>query len=136
MTGFVLHPQLAQDCIVVRDLDLCRLLLMNNSLYPWCLLVPVRPGLRELHELGSGEQALLMNESTALSLAMLDIFGGEKMNIAALGNMVPQLHIHHIVRTSNDPAWPQPVWGHEPAIAYSNKRSAKLVSALNAAFED
>lgn len=130
MTTFAIHPQLSQDSVVVRDLDLCRLLLINNSLYPWCVLVPMRDDLRELHELSADEQVTFLRESSQLSWAMLNFFRGEKMNVAALGNVVPQLHIHHIVRSSSDPAWPLPVWGHEPAVPYSSERIAEIVSAL------
>lgn len=121
LSGFKLHPRLEADCISIMDLILCRLLLMNNSLYPWCILVPRRSGIRDIHELSDEDQVQLIRESSCLSGVMLTLFGGEKMNVAALGNMVPQLHLHHIVRRTDDPAWPGPVWGHEPPVSYSKK---------------
>ena len=130
MTEFKLHPQLAKDCFHVTDLSLCRLLLMNNSHYPWCILVPMRAGLREIYELEESEQQALLNESSRLSLIMMQQFDGEKMNVAALGNMVPQLHVHHIVRKQSDKAWPKPVWGNEPAAPYTEQQARVICEQL------
>lgn len=118
---FELHPQLHKDCYAIGDLTLCRLLLMNDKNYPWFILIPMRNNKREIYELNAEDQIQLNTESIQLSRFLMEKFKGEKMNIAALGNMVPQLHIHHIVRYKNDPAWPGPVWGKATAIAYTEK---------------
>jgi len=116
---FTLHPQLARDCMFIEDLPLCRLLLMNDRNYPWCILVPRRDDLRELHDLDETDRQQFMRESCRLSRVMSEVFVAYKMNVAALGNIVPQLHVHHIVRQANDPAWPGPVWGVVPAVPYT-----------------
>lgn len=115
---FELNPRLAADSIAIGDWPLCRLLLMNDSQYPWAILVPRRAGLREAYELEAADQLQLLAESNHLGREMMRRFSGEKLNVAALGNMVPQLHLHHIVRHSADPAWPAPVWGKHPPVTY------------------
>lgn len=133
-TGFSLHPQLAQDTYVVTDLPLCRVLLMNESRYPWFILVPRRAGIREIHVLTAAERSQLWAESDQLSRALMALFQPDKLNLAALGNMVPQLHLHHIARFQTDAAWPAPVWGKfapEPyTIEMATSRCATLRSAL------
>lgn len=131
--NFQLHPQLARDCFVIKNLELCRLLLMNDKNYPWCILVPMREGKKDLYELTPTEQQLFIKESSRLSAVMMDLFKGKKMNVAALGNMVPQLHIHHIVRNEGDPCWPKPVWGQVPAVFYSDEEAQSLIAKLGAA---
>ena len=116
---FTLHPQLQQDCIELGRFSLCRLLLLNDSRYPWCILVPQRDGIRELHELEADDQRQLLEESVRLGRFLAQEFRAHKLNVAALGNMVPQLHVHHIVRYSHDRAWPRPVWGLGEAMPYS-----------------
>lgn len=116
---FELHPQLASDCALVGDFALSRVLLMNDSRYPWLILVPRRAGLCELHELREDERMLFWRESMLLGRALMSHYGGHKLNVAALGNMVAQLHIHHIVRHTHDAAWPRPVWGVHPALPYA-----------------
>jgi len=133
MNKFTLHPQLAKDCFVIQDLELCRLLLMNDKNYPWCILVPMREGKKDLYELTDVEQKLFITESSRLSTVMMKLFKGKKINVAALGNMVPQLHIHHIVRYENDPAWPKPVWGQVPAVFYSSEETQALIANIKAA---
>lgn len=132
--AFALHAQLAADTLVVGDFPLCRLLLMNDAQYPWCILVPRIAGAKELHKLDDTDQLQLLRESTALSRAMEAVFAPHKMNVAALGNVVPQLHIHHIARYRGDPAWPAPVWGKHPPQAYPaallEERLSKLQAAL------
>lgn len=118
-TGFILHPQLEKDTHFVGDLPLCRLLLMDESRYPWFILVPRRAGIREIHELSHEERAQLWVESDQLSRALLYLYKPDKLNMAALGNMVSQLHIHHIARFQTDAAWPAPVWGKFPAQVYA-----------------
>lgn len=131
--SFALHPQLAKDCFVVTDLELCRLLLMNDKNYPWCILVPMREGKKDLYELTESEQQQFIIESSHLSRVMMGLFKGKKMNVAALGNMVPQLHVHHIVRFEGDPCWPRPVWGQVPAVFYSEKEAQTLMDRIRAA---
>ena len=113
--AFALHPRLAADAIEVGAWPLCRLLLMNDGRFPWLILVPARPGLREIHDLPPVERAVLMEETARASSFMQRAFMADKMNVAALGNQVPQLHVHVIARFVGDPAWPNPIWGHGPA---------------------
>ena len=114
----ILHPQLKQDCFVIGTFDLSLLLLLNDSQYPWFILVPQREGIREIHHLSTQEQLQFITESSLLATALENTFKADKINVAALGNMVPQLHVHHIARFTTDPAWPKPVWGALPAIPY------------------
>jgi diadenosine tetraphosphate (Ap4A) HIT family hydrolase len=127
---FGLHPQLAADCTAVGDLPLCRLLLMDDANYPWCILVPRRAGIREIHELAEADQAALLREVTRLSMAMQEAFAADKMNVAALGNVVPQLHVHVIARRVDDAAWPRPVWGAVPRRAYAGDEREAAIARL------
>ncbi|MDP2634400.1 MULTISPECIES: HIT domain-containing protein [unclassified Pseudoalteromonas] len=128
---FALAPELARDCIDVADWPLCKVLLMNDSQYPWFILVPRKAGLKESIDLSETEQIVLMQESAKLSRLLQDVFSPDKLNVAALGNMVPQLHIHHIARYKSDVAWPAPVWGKYPAKPYSDEQIAKLKAVFN-----
>ena len=114
-----LHPQLSADCIPLGRFPLSRLLLMNDSNFPWFILVPDREGIREIYQLEDQDRTRLWLESCELSAFLMTSFGGDKLNVAALGNQVPQLHLHHIVRYETDPAWPFPVWGRQPPVGYS-----------------
>ncbi len=114
-----IHPQLAKDGIYLGRFALSHLLLMNDSNYPWFILVPDRDGIREIYQLQTADRQQLLDESCQLSEFLMREFKGEKLNVAALGNQVPQLHLHHIVRYASDPAWPVPVWGKHPPQAYS-----------------
>jgi len=96
--SFQLHPRLAEDCISIGQFELCRLLMMNDSQYPWFILVPERPELQEIYQLNKAERALLTEESSYLAESLAKLYKADKMNIAAIGNLVPQLHIHHVVR--------------------------------------
>ena len=118
MTEFILHPQLSADTVHVTDLDICTVLLMNDSNYPWVILVPKRNNIREIFELSPTEQDTVNREVSRVSQALNTEFNADKMNIGALGNMVPQLHIHVIVRHKTDPTFPAPVWGNSSAIPY------------------
>ena len=118
MVDFQLDPQLAGDCIIVGDFPLTRLLLMNDSTYPWFILVPRVDDIQEAYQLNDEQQLELMKESAFLSRQLQSLFNADKINVAALGNVVRQLHVHHVVRTIGDPAWPAPVWGKLPAKAY------------------
>ena len=128
--SFALHPQLAKDCHRLGRFELGLLLLMNDAQYPWFILVPQRAGLREIYELDEAAQKLLLRESVTLSRALMTAFRGDKLNLAALGNMVPQLHLHHIVRHAGDPAWPAPVWGRHPARPYAPDELEQRLAAL------
>lgn len=123
---FTLHPQLEKDAIVMGELPLSRLLLLNDSRYPWFVLVPRRENITEIYQLSEADQQLLLQESSRLGRAMMEDFNGDKLNIGALGNLVPQLHLHHIVRYKNDEAWPGPVWGMGAAIPYSGEELAEM----------
>ncbi len=127
---FRLHPQLAQDCFDLGAFPLCRLLLMNDSNYPWFILVPQRPDIREIYQLSAADQQQLLHESSHLAQVLAQQFEADKMNIAALGNMVPQLHVHHIVRYRGDAAWPAPVWGRVPAEPYTDAGVALILERL------
>lgn len=132
---FTLHPDLKRDGIEIADLPLCKLLLCNDSNYPWFIMVPKIAGVKDLYELSWNDQQQFLNESSALSEILMQCFNGEKMNVAALGNMTPQLHIHHVVRYVNDPCWPKPIWGQLPLIPYTREQldnlKAKLLPMLN-----
>ncbi len=116
-----LHQQLLEDCLVLGNFPLCRLLLMKDANYPWFILVPDRDGLSEIHHLSEDDQLQLIKESAFLSALLEETFRADKINIAALGNMVPQLHVHHVVRYKDDIAWPSPVWGKHPAREYTEE---------------
>jgi diadenosine tetraphosphate (Ap4A) HIT family hydrolase len=118
---FELDPTLAADTLWMGDFPLCRLLLMNDANYPWFIMVPRRAGVTEIYHLSLEDRDQLMRESSFLAENLADLFQARKMNIATLGNQVPQLHVHHIVRQEHDPAWPQPVWGKVPAVRYSDE---------------
>lgn len=125
-----LHPQLARDCLLIGSFPLCLLLLMRDANYPWFILVPDRPGLTEIHELAEPDQVLLLRESGRLARLLKRHWGADKLNIAALGNAVPQLHIHHIARYRGDPAWPAPVWGRVPPKPYGETALAGVIARL------
>ncbi len=128
--GFQLHERLARDTVPLGDFPLSRLLLMNDSRYPWCILVPRRPAISEIHHLETAAQMRLQAESCFLSRQMACCFSAHKMNIAALGNQVPQLHLHHIARQREDAAWPHPVWGRLPPLPYAADELAALKARL------
>ena len=130
MTDFVLHPQLAADSFALAEAPLSRLLLSKDAQYPWFILVPRRKDIREIYELDAADQAQLLLESSTLGRAAMQAFAGDKLNVAALGNLVPQLHVHHIVRFSTDAAWPGPVWGKHPPIAYGESDRTQRIQSL------
>lgn len=135
---FTLDEQLAHDSVVVGRFPLCLLLMSRDANYPWFILVPQREGITEIHHLSEDDILLLTKESRALSVALMDAFDGHKLNVAALGNMVVQLHIHHVVRFPDDCAWPKPVWGACPPSMISQQeartRIAKLIMNLGEDF--
>ena len=125
MDTFSLHPTLAADCHWVGDLGLSRVLLLDDSRYPWVLLVPRRAAVTEIYQLSDSDRATLLDESCRLGEFLMAVFDGGKLNVGALGNLVPQLHLHHVVRHVGDPAWPGPVWGHSPACRYTGAALAE-----------
>jgi diadenosine tetraphosphate (Ap4A) HIT family hydrolase len=127
--GWSLHLQLAADTVPVCDLPLSRLLAMNDANFPWLILVPRRAGVSEMIDLGA-EQALLMDEMSLVSHALKDETRCDKLNVAAIGNMVPQLHIHVVARRKDDAAWPKPVWGAVPRRAYAADALERFVGAI------
>jgi len=127
---FELHERLAADTVLLGRTRLCEVRLMNEKTWPWVILVPAIAGIREIYELSETQQQRLMTESSALSRVMMEAFKGDKMNVAALGNMVPQLHVHHIVRFDGDPAWPGPVWGTQTPVPYEENELARMKQAL------
>ncbi|MFB4390992.1 MULTISPECIES: HIT family protein [unclassified Pseudomonas] len=116
---FVLDSRLQQDSLVLGDLALCRLLLSKDANYPWFILVPRRAEVSELFQLSAADQQQLWQETTRLAEALKGEFAADKMNVATLGNVVSQLHMHVVVRRRDDAAWPAPVWGKVPAIEYA-----------------
>lgn len=130
MNSFQLHPRLAEDTLVVGDLALSRLLLIRDRRFPWCVLVPRQPDLRELHDLASEDLARLMTEVVTVSRALEAHCKSFKINVGALGNLVPQLHVHVVGRRQDDEAWPGPVWGHGQALPYEASEAARLRTVL------
>lgn len=127
---FALDPRLAGDTAPVGDLALCRVLLMNDARFPWLILVPRRAGISEWFDLAPAEARLAHEEAMAAARALKAQSGAVKMNIAALGNVVAQLHIHVVARTPDDPAWPAPVWGAGPRVLYDPETMKGLAGAL------
>lgn len=127
---FALDSRLQQDTLPIGDFPLCRLLLSNDSNYPWFILVPRRDDISEIFQLGVADQQLLWQETTALAEMLKTAFGADKMNVGALGNVVSQLHMHVIVRKQADAAWPAPVWGKHPAVPYSAVQVASIRERL------
>ena len=127
--GWSLHPQLAADTVPVCDLTLSRLLAMNDANFPWLILVPRRAGVSEIIDLGA-EQSALMDELALVSRALKDETRCDKLNVAAIGNMVPQLHVHIVARRKDDAAWPKPVWGAVPRLAYAAGAMERFIVAI------
>ena len=115
---FTLHPKLAEDCAQVMSLDVCEVLLMNDSRFPWLILVPKRANLRDFHEIAPDDRNALFDEIDRCSRLLAKLPGITKINVAALGNQVPQLHVHVIGRSIYDDAWPGPVWGVGTIVPY------------------
>lgn len=128
MSAFELHPKLAKDTTEVVDLNVCKVLLMEDARFPWLILVPRLPELTELHEIPRSQRGLLFDEIEAASVALQAITDAHKINVAALGNQVRQLHIHVIARHTTDEAWPGPVWGLGTALPYKSKAREELIS--------
>lgn len=133
---FSLDARLQQDTQVMGDFPLCRLLLMNDANYPWFILVPRRESVSELFQLVEDDQRQLWLETTRLAETLKDTFAADKMNVATLGNVVSQLHMHVIVRHQGDPAWPAPVWGKLPARPYQAVEVEELRQRLRSVLAD
>ena len=127
--SFDLHPRLAADTHFVCDWELSRVLLMEDARYFWLILVPRKEALTEITDLSPAERAMLMEEA-ARAGAIIKADGAQKLNLGALGNLVPQLHLHVIGRTAGDPAWPGPVWGHSPAVPYDPAERARRLALV------
>ncbi len=125
-----LHPQLARDTIEIGDLPLVRVLLMNDANYPWLVLVPRRHDATEIIDLDDEDQEILMREIALLAGVLKDVTACDKLNIAAIGNVVPQLHVHVVARRRDDALWPRPVWGAAPARPYAAADRDRLVDAI------
>lgn len=132
---FQLHPQLAADTVPVATWPLCEVLLINDANFPWLVLVPARDGLRDFDDLMPEDLPQATAEINKASKALKTLFSPDKINVAALGNMVPQLHIHVIARFAHDAAWPKPVWGVVPAEPYAPGALDARVAVLRDAFE-
>jgi diadenosine tetraphosphate (Ap4A) HIT family hydrolase len=130
MREFELHPRLAADTVVIADWKLCRVLLMNDARYPWLILVPRRNDVTEIFELAPEDREMLMAEIALASERLKHFSRAAKINVGALGNLVPQLHIHIIARNPGDAAWPGPVWGHGSAEPYSANAIETLAGEL------
>ena len=125
-----IHAQLQNDCLLLGRFPLSHLLLSKDANYPWFILVPDRKDITEIYQLSREDQILLIDESSLLSEILISVFDADKVNIAALGNVVPQLHIHHIARYKDDVAWPAPVWGKQPATVYSKENLDNIILKL------
>ncbi|MDB6444321.1 MAG: HIT domain-containing protein [Mesorhizobium sp.] len=133
---FALDPRLQQDTLPIGDFPLCRLLLSNDSNYPWFILVPRRENISELFQLDDTDQHRLWKETTMLAEVLKDCFDADKLNVATLGNVVSQLHMHVIVRKQDDAAWPAPVWGKHPARPYTAEQVMAIRERLRVALTD
>ncbi len=136
---FSLHPQLTNDCFELAEFPLCKLLLCNDSAYPWFILVPKVNDITDIYQLDWQQQQQILNESSLLSELLMQVFDGDKMYVAALGNVVEQLHVHHVVRYKVDTSWPKPIWGQQPLTPYSDSElhslKEKLLPNLSVIFE-
>ncbi|MBB3184955.1 diadenosine tetraphosphate (Ap4A) HIT family hydrolase [Halomonas fontilapidosi] len=135
MTDFEPDARLVQDSYPVTELPLCQLRLMDDARFPWLVLIPRCLKASEVFELDASTQQQLWREATVVGRAMLEALGGDKLNIASLGNMVAQLHVHVIVRRREDAAWPAPVWGHGEAEAYNLDELADMRARILAEVE-
>lgn len=129
-SAFSLHPRLAADTLPIGELALCQVLLMNDARFPWIILVPRRPALREIIDLAPEDQATLLAEITAVSRVLQRLIEPQKLNVAAIGNVVAQLHVHVVARFEDDTAWPAPVWGHGVREPYDENESSGFIALL------
>ena len=127
---YELHHQLKQDTFYLGHFKLCDVLLMNDARYPWVILVPRRENITEVFQLSDADQHLLSTESANVAKQLSSLVAADKMNIAALGNIVSQLHIHHVARYQTDEAWPAPIWGTGSAVIYSEGESLVVAEQM------
>jgi diadenosine tetraphosphate (Ap4A) HIT family hydrolase len=128
--SWVLDPVLEADTMAIGDMRLCRVLLSRDANYPWLVLVPRRPSIVEIADLSTADQAELMSEVSGTSRALKALTGCDKINVAALGNVVAQLHVHVIARSRSDATWPKPVWNATPPRGYEAAARDSLTAAL------
>jgi len=133
MATFALHSQLAADGLFLVDWPLSQVLRMNDAAYPWLILVPRLTGAREIVDLSAADRVRLMDEIAWASQALKDLQQPDKINVGALGNVVPQLHVHVLGRFRGDPAWPKPVWGLAPPIRFEAADAAREIEIWRAA---
>lgn len=133
---FQLDPKLLNNNLEIGRTPLCRLLLANDSRFPWLILVPTREAVTEIYQLSEADQQQLIRESSLLAQRLAKVFQAHKLNVAALGNLVPQLHIHHVVRYRTDPSWPSPIWGQGAAQPYTPDQLTEIRAKLKGAFPD
>lgn len=132
---FQLHPRLAQDCFKIGSLGLSELLMMNDSQYPWLILVPRREA-KEIYQLNAVDRQTLLDESCLIAQTLQNLYQPDKLNIAAIGNLVPQLHIHHVARYQTDKAWPAPIWGKLPPCPYSEQQAKLEINKIQFALKE
>jgi diadenosine tetraphosphate (Ap4A) HIT family hydrolase len=133
---YQLHPRLAADTLAIGQFNLCDVRLMNDARYPWVILVPRKEGITESYQLTEDEQQQLMKESAFVAEQLASLVGADKMNVAALGNVVSQCHIHHIARYTTDENWPAPVWGKGEAIPYQQDEAQAVIAQLTVIFAE
>ncbi|HZP75648.1 MAG TPA: HIT family protein [Pseudolabrys sp.] len=130
ISQWTLHPTLAKDAVPIGDLPLSQVLIIKDANYPWLLLVPRQPDISEIIDLAEADQAQLTTEINRVARALRQVTQCDKLNVAALGNVVPQLHVHVIARRRTDAAWPRPVWGIVPPLAYDKDALESFTSAI------
>jgi len=129
-----LHPALANDTSPVHTTQYSQILLMDDSRWPWFILVPIQPGINELHDLNDDQRSAFMADVNHVSRVLQNTTGCRSVNVAMLGNVVSQLHCHVVARETDDPAWPKPVWGFENRISYADKWPESLTRAMRSSF--
>ena len=132
--SFSLHPRLLGESVFVCDLQLSRLVLMNNKRFPWLLLVPRLPEITEIVDLSDEDQRVLWGEIARISKLLRALFHPDKLNVATIGNLVPQLHVHLIARFRTDEAWPKPTFGFAPPLPYASNELEELRTRILAEF--
>lgn len=136
---FELDKRLQADTIIIGEFPLSLVLLSKDSRYPWCILVPKVANITEAYQLSSKQQAALSQESNLLGKVLMELYQGDSLNVAALGNVVSQLHVHHVVRFTNDETWPGPIWGVGDSSSYTTseltQRATEIVNRLNGLLE-
>jgi diadenosine tetraphosphate (Ap4A) HIT family hydrolase len=133
---FKLDPRLEQDTILIGEFSLSKVLLMNDARYPWVILVPRVTGVTEVFQLNDKQQIQLMNESGFVAEKMKILVQADKMNVAVLGNVVSQLHMHHVARFANDETWPAPVWGKGQTVQYEQAEREAICQQLKQLFSE